>query len=199
MVGHGLFAPELVDDIFIARGSEVEHRTIAHGLTPVAFITVTTQIAQFMVQLEELWDQHLDATLVRRDLEGALRDLVDEPSVQHLPGMTGAVGRAAVERFFAVELLPHLPDDLTRDRVTRTVDRFRLVDETTVSFTHDRELPWLLPGVAPTDRRAEVLTVTIVSFQRGRISAQRTLWDHATLAGQLELPGLMAGPREPVS
>jgi len=56
-----------------------------------------------------------------------------------------------------------------------------------VSFTHDRELPWLLPGVAPTHERAEVLTIAVVGFERGRISSQRVLWDHATLSAQLGL------------
>jgi carboxymethylenebutenolidase len=65
------------------------------------------------------------------------------------------------------------------------VDRWRLVDETTVSFTHDRVLPWLLPGVEPTFRRAEVLVIAIVGFDRVRIRSQRVLWDHATLATQL--------------
>jgi hypothetical protein len=40
--------------------------------------------------------------------------------------------------------------------ISRTVDRFRPVDEAMVSFTHDRELPWLLPGTGPTHRQAEV-------------------------------------------
>jgi carboxymethylenebutenolidase len=70
------------------------------------------------------------------------------------------------------------------------VDRFRLVDEAMVSFTHGRELPWLLPGAGPTHRQAEVLTITVVSFQRGRVSSQRILWDHATLTAQLGIPGL---------
>ncbi len=61
-----------------------------------------------------------------------------------------------------------------------------------MSFTHDRDLPWLLPGVEATDRRPEVLTMTVVSFDRGRIASQRVLWDHATLDGQL---GLTAGRR----
>ena len=56
-----------------------------------------------------------------------------------------------------------------------------------MSFTHDRELPWLLPGVAPTHERAEVLTIAVVGFERGRISSQRVLWDHATLSAQLGL------------
>jgi hypothetical protein len=53
------------------------------------------------------------------------------------------------------------------------------------SFTHDREMPWLLPEVAPTHERAEVLAIAVVSFARGRISSQRVLWDHATLSTQL--------------
>ena len=54
-----------------------------------------------------------------------------------------------------------------------------------MSFTHDRELPWLLPGAAPTFRRAEVLAIAVVGFDRTRIRSQRVLWDHATLAAQL--------------
>ena len=72
------------------------------------------------------------------------------------------------------------------------MDRWRLVDETTVSFTHDRELPWLLPGVEPTYRRAEVLAIAVVSFDRTRIRSQRVLWDHATLLGQLGLETVTA-------
>jgi carboxymethylenebutenolidase len=157
---------------------------------------VTTAIAQFMRELEQLWDEHQAAALGRGDLSGALAYLTAEPSVRHLPAMTGAAGREAVERFYAEDFLPHRPGDLTLTRISRTVDRFRLVDETTVSFTHDRELPWLLPGVSPTHRRAEVLAIAIVSFQRGRISSQRIAWDHATLTAQLGIPGL-AAPGQP--
>ncbi len=62
-----------------------------------------------------------------------------------------------------------------------------------MSFTHDRELPWLLPGVAPTGKRAEVLAVAIVSFRRGEIGVQRVLWDMATLTAQLGLAATPAG------
>ncbi len=158
---------------------------------------MTTAIAQFMRELERAWDEHLEAALVRRDLAGSLARLTAEPSVRHLPAMTGAAGRAAFGHFYAAEFLPHLPADLTVTRISRTVDRFRLADETTVSFTHDRELPWLLPGIAPTYRRAEVLTIAIVSFERGRIGSQRFLWDHATLTAQLGIPGLAAAAAAP--
>jgi carboxymethylenebutenolidase len=161
---------------------------------------VTTAIAQFMRELERVWDEHREAALVRRDLAASLAQLAGEPSVWHLPAMTGAAGREAFERFYAEALLPHVPADLVLSRRSRTVDRFHLVDEATVSFTYDQELPWLLPGVAPTRRRAEVLAVAIVGFERGRIRSQRILWDYATLTAQLGVPALARlppGPQRP--
>jgi carboxymethylenebutenolidase len=146
---------------------------------------MTTEIARFMRRLEDIWDEHVTASLARHDLAGSLANLVAEPSLLHIPAMTGAAGRPALERFYAEDLFGHVPADLTLTRISRTVDRFRLVDETTVSFTHDRELPWLLPGVAATHARAEVLTIAVVGFERGQISSQRILWDHATLSAQL--------------
>lgn len=148
---------------------------------------MTPSIAHFMRELERTWDAHLDALLARRDVAAALAPLAAEPSLVHLPAMTGAAGRQDLERFYADQVVPHLPGDLALSRISRAVDRWRLVEETTVSFTHDRDLPWLLPGVEPTGRRAEVLAIAVVRFDRERIRSQRVLWDHATLAAQLGL------------
>ena len=153
---------------------------------------MTYAIAQFLIQLERAWNEHLDAALTRRDLDTMLATLAPEPSVRHNPAGTGAAGADAVRRFYAAEFLPHLPADLTVSRISRTVDRWRLVDEATVSFTHDRELPWLLPGAEPTHRRAEVLAITVVAFERRMVRSVRVLWDHATLTAQLGLPALVA-------
>ena len=156
-----------------------------------SFTYVTQAIATFMVEMARVWDEHTSALLGPRDLAAATRNLAAEPSVVHMPTMTGAAGEQGLARFYAEDFLPHLPADLTRTPISRTVDRFRLVDETTVAFTHDRELPWLLPGVSPTGRRAEVLTVAVVSYDRGRIRSVRVLWDYATLTAQLGLPAFV--------
>ena len=74
------------------------------------------------------------------------------------------------------------------------MDRWQLVEETTVSFTHDRELPWLLPEAEPTFRRAEVLAIAVAGFHRMKIRSVRVLWDYATLTAQLRLRA-RAGPR----
>jgi carboxymethylenebutenolidase len=87
---------------------------------------VTTAIAQFMRDLEGAWEAHREALLVRRDVAAALAPMAAEPSVVHIPAMTGASGRSAVERFYAGQVLPHLPGDLTLNPISRTVDRWRL-------------------------------------------------------------------------
>ncbi|HEX2821261.1 MAG TPA: hypothetical protein VHO07_13990 [Streptosporangiaceae bacterium] len=152
---------------------------------------MTTAIAQFMRELEHRWDEHTDALLTRRDVAASLATIGPVPSVLHIPAMTGAVGGQGLQRFYAEDFLPHLPGDLLLARISRTVDRFRLVDEMTVSFTHDRELPWLLPGVSPTFRRAEVLAIAVVAFERRQVRSVRVLWDYATLTAQLRIPGLV--------
>jgi len=144
-----------------------------------------------MRELEHLWDDHTDALLARRDVAASLNAMAPVPSVLHIPAMTGASGHEGLQRFYAEDFLPHLPGNLLLARISRTVDRFRLVDEMTVSFTHDRELPWLLPGVSPVFRRAEVLAIAVVAFERKQISSVRVLWDHATLTAQLGIPGLV--------
>jgi carboxymethylenebutenolidase len=154
---------------------------------------MTTEIAQFLRTLERRWDDHLQALLIRRDVEAAMADMTAAASVRHMPTMTGADGRPELERFYRDVVLPHLPGDLGFTRRSRTVDRFHLVDELTVSFEHDRELPWQIPGVEPTGRHASVAAVVVVDFARGAIASQRTLWDGASLAAQL---GVTVGPPE---
>jgi hypothetical protein len=77
---------------------------------------MTTAIAPFMRELERVWDEHRDASVVRHDLAGSLAHLTAEPSVWHLPAGTGAAGRAALERFYAEEFLPHHGAQLAQDR-----------------------------------------------------------------------------------
>jgi carboxymethylenebutenolidase len=146
---------------------------------------MTTEIARFMRTLEGVWDGHLEALLEHRDVGAALSGMTAEPSVRHLPTQTGADGRAALEHHYERALLPHLPSDLELTRRSRTVDRFRLVDELTVSFLHDCELTWLTPGIEPTGRRAAVSAVVVVEFRRVAIASLRTHWDVASLATQL--------------
>ena len=152
---------------------------------------MTTEIAEFMRKLERKWDDHQEALFTRRDVDEAMADMTAATSLRHFPTMTGADGRPGLERFYRDIVLPHLPGDLGFTRRSRTVDRFHLVDELTVSFRHDCEVTWLIPGIEPTQRHVSVTAIVVVDFDRGAIASQRMLWDGASLAAQL---GVTVGP-----
>jgi len=140
-----------------------------------------------MKEVERVRDAFHDAVFGAHDLDAALAVIAADCTLVNLPTGTGATGVQDLRRWLAELVLPHLPADLVFSRTSRTVDRWRVADETTVAFTHDRELPWLLPGVAATGRRAEVLAVSVVTVRHSRVTAHRTLWDHTGLRDQLHL------------
>ncbi len=154
---------------------------------------MTMEIQQLMWKLEELAATFREAVFVAGDVDAALACLTDDCALTNVPPGTGGTGTDALRRHLAEDVVPHRPADLEFRRLSRTVDQRRLAEEFMVGFTHDRELPWLLPGLAPTGRRAQVLAISVVAVrhrsQAGRttslIAGQRTLWDHAGLLAQL--------------
>ena len=129
------------------------------------------------------WDEHRAALLVRRDLAAALEPLAAEPSVVHI--RHDRRGRApALQRFYADQFLPHVPGDLALSTISRTADLWRLVEETTVSFTHDRVLPRLLP-IKPTYRPAEGAGHRRRRIRPGKDPIPADPLDHAPSSPQL--------------
>lgn len=156
---------------------------------------MTVGIQQLMWEIERIDDTYQRAVYVDGDLDAAFALVTDGATLTHLPFGTGGSG-PELRRHLAEDVLGHLPADLAFKRVSRTTDKVRVVVEEIVTFTHDRELPWLLPGVAPTHRRAEVLAISVSVFRHARVNAhrtesrlhaRRTLWDGQTLAAQLGL------------
>jgi carboxymethylenebutenolidase len=156
---------------------------------------VTKAVQDLMVAVERARDAFATAVFGDGDLDAAMARVAPDVAFSTLPAGTGARGADALRRHLADDVLPHRPADLTTTRVSRTGDRFRVVDEARVAFTHDRELPWLLPGVAPTGRQVEVLAISVVSARHrsraGRtttlIVGHRTLWDQVGLLNQLRV------------
>ena len=145
---------------------------------------VTKAVQDLMIAVERVHDA-VRAALVAGGPVAHLLD--DAATLELLPAGTGAAGPAEIERFGTEGFV--VPDDAAFRRVSRTGDRFRVADEEILSFTHDREMPWLLPGVAPTGRRAEILLVTLTTVKRGRVARMRMLADGVALAEALGLAG----------
>jgi carboxymethylenebutenolidase len=147
---------------------------------------MTKAVQDLMVEVARIRDAFQAAISSAPSLDAALALTTPGCTLVNIPTGTGAAGEG-LRRYLAEDVLPHLPADLTFRRISRTGDRWRVAQEDMVSFTHDRELPWLLPGVAATGRRVEVLAVSVVTIERSRIASHRTLWDQMSLLAQLGL------------
>jgi carboxymethylenebutenolidase len=146
---------------------------------------MTKGVQDRMIEVARVRDAFHAAVYTAHDLDVALALAAEDCSMQHLPAARSANGLESLRGYLAEEVLPHLPADLQFRRVSRTGDRWRVAQEDMVSFTHDRELPWLLADVEPTGRRVEVVVMSVVTVERSKIKSYRTLWDHAALVTQL--------------
>jgi carboxymethylenebutenolidase len=137
--------------------------------------------------LSELWEEHTAHEFNTRDTEATLKTMVDDAYVNHVPVMTGGYGKAELDRFYSTDFIPAMPPDTQLKPVSRTVGTDQLVDEIIFSFTHTQEMPWMLPGVAPTNKYVEVPLVVIVRFRDGKLAHEHIYWDQASVLKQIGL------------
>ena len=121
--------------------------------------------------LSALWEEHTAHEFSTRDTEATLATMVEDAYVNHVPVLTGGRGKAELRRFYSNDFIPRMPPDTKLTPVSRTVGDDQLVDEMIFSFTHTMEMPWMLPGVAPTNKHVEVPLVAIVQFPRRQARA----------------------------
>jgi carboxymethylenebutenolidase len=117
--------------------------------------------------LGAVFDAHIKAEFVDRDVAETMATMTPEPHLTHVPTLTGGTGRSEVERFYREHFVGHWPDDVQVKSVSRTVGQNRVVDELIVSFTHDREMRVYLPGVVPTGRKVVLPHVVVMGFDEG--------------------------------
>ena len=146
--------------------------------------------------LAALWEAHCRHEFETRDADATMATMVDEPYVNHVPTMTGGVGRDQLKRFYKYHFIGANPADLRLIPVSRTVGADRVVDEMVCRFTHTSEIDWMLPGVPPTGRRVEVPLVAIVRFRDGKVAHEHIYWDQASVLVQI---GLLDPGRLPVA
>lgn len=146
-----------------------------------------------MNDLAAMFDAHVRAEFQDLDLESTMSTMTDDPYVHHVPTIAGGNGTAGVRDFYGNHFIGQWPDDTETQQVSRTVGEDQVVDELMMTFTHDRRLDIMLPGIEPTGRRIAVLVVVVVGFEGGKVSREHIYWDQATVlvqAGLLDPGGL---------
>ena len=135
--------------------------------------------------LSALWERHTWLEFGARDAEATMRTMVAEPYVNHIPTMTGGVGHDKLLRFYKYHFIPKTPKDTRLVPISRTIGTDRIVDEMLFCFTHDIEIDWMLPGVAPTGRHVEIPLVAIVHFRGDKLYNEHIYWDQASVLVQI--------------
>lgn len=93
--------------------------------------------------LEAIWEEHTSFEFETRSVEKTMDTMVQEPYVNHIPTVTGGIGRESLTDFYTNHFIFNNPDDTAMELVSRTVGIDRVVDEFIMSFTHDKMVDWL--------------------------------------------------------
>ncbi len=146
--------------------------------------------------LRQLWEEHIRCEFATHDTEETLATMVEDAYVNHIPVLTGGVGRDELREFYSKRFIPQMPPDTEMVPISRTIGTDQLVDEMIFKFTHTIRMDWMLPGLAPTGKRVEVPLVAIVRFRKGKLAHEHIYWDQASVLVQL---GLLAPATLPVA
>jgi carboxymethylenebutenolidase len=137
--------------------------------------------------LADVLDDHLTAEFATRDLDATMATMTGDPYLNHVPVLTGGIGRAEVRRFYEQIFIGHWPADTTMERISRTIGSDHVVDELVLSFTHDIPMGHLLPGVPPTGKQVQLAVCVVAGFRDGKLSHEHIYWDQASVLVQVGL------------
>jgi len=146
--------------------------------------------------LGQLWEEHVRHEFATHNTEDTLATMMADAYVNHIPVLTGGVGKQQLREFYSKRFIPQMPPDTEMVPLSRTIGHDQLVDEMIFKFTHTMRMDWMLPGVAPTGKRVEVPLVAIVRFRDGKLAHEHIYWDQASVLAQL---GLLDPSELPVS
>lgn len=139
------------------------------------------------IDLGAIFDAHVAAEFTAPDLNATMATMTDAPVLTHVPVLTGGNGSEQVRDFYGRYFVGHWPADTSMTHVSRTIGQDRLIDELVIRFTHDIEMPALLPGVKPTGKKVELAHVVVVGFSGDKVAYERIYWDQASLLVQIGL------------
>ena len=138
-----------------------------------------------MPDLGLLFDQHVALEFQAKDADATMKTMADQPTVIHVPVLTGGRDTDQLHTFYRDSFIPAWPPDTEVEQVSRTIGADRAVDELIIRFTHTVEMPFWLPGIEPTGRRVEIPLVVVMGFEGEEVASEHIYWDQASLLTQI--------------
>ncbi|RBR03554.1 uncharacterized protein FIESC28_11747 [Fusarium coffeatum] len=137
--------------------------------------------------LEVVLENNLQSKFFSKNLKQAMATFTTHktPHVTYMPTLTGATGAEELKRFYSESFTT--PPSLKITLLSRTIGVDRVADEMHVQLKHTEQVPWLLPGVPPTNKKIEIMMVSIVTIRGGRLYQEHVYWDQASVLVQVGL------------
>jgi carboxymethylenebutenolidase len=148
---------------------------------------MSTAKAEGCPDLSLLFDGHVGREFADQDVDATMETMVPEPYVHCVPVMTGGVGGQKVRSFYSDHFINQIPKDANVTPISRTIGKDQIVVELVLSFTHDTQWDYLLPGIPPTGQRVDLPHVVVMKFDNGKVAHERLYWDQASLLVQVGL------------
>jgi carboxymethylenebutenolidase len=146
--------------------------------------------------LGDIFDKHLEFEFDKEDVDATMTTMTEDPYVHNVPTLMGGRDYDGVYSFYKNHFIGKMPKDFKVTKISRTVGKDQVVDELIISFTHDREIEYMLPGVAPTGRYVEIPHVVVMKFKNNKISHEHIYWDQASVLVQI---GLLKSEKIPIT
>jgi len=146
-------------------------------------------------ELGALFDGHIEREFADHNVHATMETMIPEPYVHCVPTMTGGYGGQGVRRFYSEHFINQIPKDAKVTPISRTIGKDQVVDEFILSFTHDTQWDYLLPGIPPTGKHVELPHVLVMKFENGKVAHEHVWWDQASLLVQV---GLLDSAKLPV-
>ncbi|THW73885.1 dienelactone hydrolase [Aureobasidium pullulans] len=148
-------------------------------------IGVVKKALRMASEIERIRDEHVDHTK-KGNISKALAITSSNPAILHAPTLTGGFHPEDLSDFYT-EFFQPSPASLNTKLLSRTIGTDRIVDELSLSFNHNKVIPWLLPGIPATNRRIEVVLISIVCVKAGVLESEKVYWDQASVLMQVGL------------
>lgn len=182
--GHAFFNPE---------------RPEFNRLASEAALTNTLEMIRPLMgphyDLAALWEQHTFHEFGSRSADDTMETMVEQPYVNHVPSMTGGTGRRELLHFYKNYFVDVHPEDYEAVLVSRTIGVNRIVDEMIISFTHDRLMDYVLPGIQPTGKKIVIAACGVVTFRGPKLRHEHLYYD---LSSPLVQAGVLDPAKYPV-